>query len=225
MQASELLRIERAIDHTLLRPDCTKNEIDALHHAALPSEVASICIPPSYVAYVAAKSEHKPICTVIGFPNGYATARTKVAEAAEAVANGAAEIDMVINLGHIKNGDDAALLAEVQGVRAATQGAILKVILETGALTKEDIRRAVIVLNAATPDFFKTSTGFGFPGASVEAVSIIRENKAPSIGIKASGGIRTLDDACRYLEAGATRLGASSLLTAVQQAKEVYRRG
>lgn len=217
----DLLAIERAIDHTLLKADMTPQALDDFARGALGSEVASLCIPPSFLSQAADIVQGQiPLCTVIGFPNGYATTASKVQETEEAVALGAAEIDMVAAIGLIKTGTWPALRDQVVAVRQACPDQVLKVILETGALEAEEIKGAVDALNDTGIDFYKTSTGFGFPGASLEAVRLLQTYKAPDIHVKASGGIRSLDEAQAYLDAGASRLGASSLLALIQQERE-----
>lgn len=216
-----LLEIERALDHTLLKPDMTPQDLEDFVRGAEGSQVASLCIPPLFLAQANDLVRGTlPLCTVIGFPNGYATTAAKVQETKDAVALGAAEIDMVVPIGLIRAGDLQTLQDQVQGVRQACPDQILKIILETGALSPGEIQEAVCALNPIGPDFYKTSTGFNFPGASLEAVALIREAKAPGIAIKASGGIRTLADARAYLEAGVSRIGTSQLLPLIRQERE-----
>ena len=159
-----------------------------------------------------------PICTVVGFPQGCEPAAVKAAAAHQAFADGASEVDMVAPLGRIKAGDYSAVQRDVAAVLAERPaGGIIKVILETGALTDEEILGTVQALNDLDIDFYKTSTGFGYPGASVHAAELIMQAKRPEIQLKVSGGIRTIEDAEQYLRLGATRIGASKLLAACMQ--------
>lgn len=215
-------RIIQAIDHTNLDPCATEEEILAFAAAAQGTGIASLCVQPCYVATLA---QHfpggVPICTVVGFPQGCEPAAVKAAAARQAFADGASEVDMVLALGRIKAGDYSAVQQEVAAVLAErpTGGKIhvpyrVKVILETGALTDAEIIGTVQALNQLDIDFYKTSTGFGYPGASVHAAELIMQAKRPEIQLKASGGIRTIADAEEYLRLGATRIGASKLLAA-----------
>lgn len=215
-------RIIQAIDHTNLDPCATEEEILAFAAAAQGTGIASLCVQPCYVATLA---QHfpggVPICTVVGFPHGCEPAAVKAAAARQAFADGASEVDMVLALGRIKAGDYSAVQQEVAAVLAErpTGGKIhvpyrVKVILETGALTDAEIIGTVQALNQLDIDFYKTSTGFGYPGASVHAAELIMQAKRPEIQLKVSGGIRTIEDAEEYLRLGATRIGASKLLAA-----------
>lgn len=200
-------------DHTLLRPDATAGEIALLCNEAIRYGTASVCIPPCHVAgarrYV---GDELKIGTVVGFPNGYSTPRAKAFEAQEAVRAGADEIDMVINLAMVKDHAWDELLEEIQGVRAFTQGKILKVIIETCLLTQEEKRTLCAIVSASGADYIKTSTGFSTGGATVEDVALLRECCEDHVKIKASGGIATLADAEALLAAGADRLGTSRLV-------------
>ena len=206
-------QILKAVDHTLLAQTATWPEIREILDDAMRYGTASACIPPSYVrqaaAYVAGRL---PICTVIGFPNGYNTTAVKVFEAADAVRGGASEIDMVINLGWVKDGKYDAIRDEIVRVRQACAGKILKVIIETCLLDEPEIIRLCAVVAESGADFIKTSTGFSKGGATFEAVALMRDHADPALRIKAAGGIASFADAERFLELGASRLGTSRLI-------------
>ena len=209
----ELSEILRRCDHTLLRPDATMQEIRDLCDEGIRYNVASVCIPPCHVAgarrYVGPKL---PICTVIGFPNGYSTTAAKVQEAKDAIANGAAEIDMVINLAMVKDGCWDDVLREIIAVRDATAGHILKVIIETCLLTEEEKRKLSVIVSSSGADYIKTSTGFSTGGATREDVALLRECCGPHVKVKASGGIKTLQDAEDFIALGSDRLGTSRIV-------------
>ena len=198
-------------DHTLLAQASQWEQIKALCDDGIRYGVASVCIPPSYVkqakAYV---GDRLTICTVIGFPNGYNTTAVKCFETEDAVNNGADEIDMVINIGWLKDKLYDALLDEIKAVKAACHGKLLKVIIETCLLTDEEKVLACQAAKRVGADFVKTSTGFSTGGATVHDVKLMRETVGPEMGVKASGGVRTYEDAVAMIEAGASRLGASS---------------
>ena len=200
-------------DHTLLRQDCTAAEIIKLCDEGIRYGCASVCIPPCHVTgakkYVGDKLK---ICTVIGFPNGYSTPKVKAFEAQDAVANGADEIDMVINLAMVKDACWESLLDEIKTVRAFTEGHILKVIIETCLLTEEEKRMLCSIVSASGADYIKTSTGFSTGGATREDVNLLRECCEEHVLVKASGGIRTLEDAEDMIALGADRLGTSRLV-------------
>jgi len=214
----EMNEILAACDHTLLRVDCTSSEIRTLCDQAIRYQCASVCIPPCHVAgakrYV---GDRMKICTVIGFPNGYATSATKAFEAANAIENGADEIDMVINLSMVKDGcwDDVA--DDIRAVRSATRGYILKVIIECCLLTEEEKLRLCTVVSDCGADFIKTSTGFSKGGATFDDVRLMRENCPPQVKVKAAGGISTLEDAETFMELGAERLGTSRIVKIAMQ--------
>ena len=221
-------KILAACDHTLLAPEATWREIRALLDDAIRYGCASVCIPPSFVrqaADYAAKHPAKdgrvlPVCTVIGFPNGYGTTETKVFEARDAVRNGADEIDMVINVGWAKAGFWEKLRREIAAVRKACGGRTLKVIIETCLLTEDEKRKLCEVVTRAKADFIKTSTGFSKGGATIEDVRLMKECVGPGVKIKAAGGIPDLETAGRFLEAGADRLGTSRVVKAVKAAEK-----
>ena len=197
-------------DHTLLRTDCTAGEIRALCDQAIKYNCASVCIPPCHVSgakrYVNGRMK---ICTVIGFPNGYMTTAAKAFEAADAVKNGADEIDMVINLSMVKDGCWDAVAKDISAVREATRGHILKVIIECCLLTEDEKIRMCRIVSECGADFIKTSTGFSKGGATREDVRLMRENCPESVKVKAAGGISSLQDAEDFIELGAERLGTS----------------
>lgn len=198
------------IDHTLLRPDCTKAQIGALCEEALKYGTASVCIPACYVAYAHEKYPALNICTVIGFPLGYSTTSVKCFEAADAVKNGADEIDMVINVCYVKDGDFAAVENEITEVKRACGGKLLKVIVETCYLTEEEKIALCGCVTRAGADFIKTSTGFGTAGATIEDIRLFRKHIGSSVKMKASGGVRTKEDMEMFLAEGCDRIGTSS---------------
>ncbi len=215
MDVKEILR---HVDHTLLAPTATTADILATCDEGLFYHTASVCIPPVFVkAAKAHVGDRLPVCTVIGFPNGYATTAAKCFEAADAVKNGAAEIDMVIPLGAVKAGDFDAVLADIRAVRAACDGQVLKVIVETCLLTREEKIRMCEVVSASGADYIKTSTGFAGGGATAEDVALFAAHVAPHLKIKAAGGIASLADAERFLMLGADRLGTSRIVKLVKE--------
>ncbi len=198
------------IDHTLLTATATQAEIDTLCEEAIAYHTASVCIPASYVGYVKEKyGDALKICTVIGFPLGYSTTAVKVFEASDAVANGADEIDMVVNIGFIKDGKFDKVLDEIVAVRKACAGKILKVIIETCYLSEGEKIKLCELVTEAKADYIKTSTGFGTAGATFEDIALFRENIGKDVKIKAAGGIRTREDFLKYIELGCDRVGAS----------------
>ena len=204
-------------DHTLLTQGATWAEIRALCDDGVKYGCASVCIPASYVAQAAEYLHGRlPVCTVIGFPNGYSTTAAKCFEARDAVENGADEIDMVINIGWAKDGRWDDLLSEIQAVKAACGGRILKVILECFLLTEEEKIRLCEVVTESGADFIKTSTGFGGGGATREDVALMAAHVGPGVAIKAAGGIATLQDAEDFIALGASRLGTSRVVKAVK---------
>ncbi|MFA6003594.1 MAG: deoxyribose-phosphate aldolase [Elusimicrobiota bacterium] len=205
------------VDHTLLKPNATQSEVAKLCEEARKYVFASVCINPSYVAYSAQllQGSGVKVCTVIGFPLGSTTSTVKAIEARDAIANGAEEIDMVINVGALKSGNDSLVYDDIKAVREATRGKVLKVILETSLLSDEEKVRACIMSKKAGADFVKTSTGFGGGGATVEDVRLMRRTVGPLMGVKASGGIRDAKAADAMIQAGATRLGTSASVSIV----------
>ena len=206
------------VDHTLLKQTSTFEQIKELCDDAIKFGTASVCIPPSFVKQTKEYYGDKlNICTVIGFPNGYNTTATKVFEAKQAILEGATEIDMVINVGWAKEGKFDQITDEIKQLRKATQGYVLKVIVETCFLTEEEKISVCHAVTNAQADFIKTSTGFGGGGATREDIKLFKEHIGKDIKMKASGGIKTLDDAKDYIELGCERLGTSSIVTAVKQ--------
>ena len=208
------------VDHTLLAPDCTWEQIRTVIDDGIRFGTASVCIPADFVARAAAYAAGRvKICTVIGFPTGYSTTAVKCAEAAAAVRDGADEIDMVINIGRLKDGEDEYVLGEIRQVKAACDGRILKVIIETCLLTEEEKIRMCRIVSASGADFIKTSTGFSKSGATPEDVALFAAHVEPHVKIKAAGGIRSFDDAENYLNLGASRLGTSALVKIMKEEK------
>ncbi|MCL2486380.1 MAG: deoxyribose-phosphate aldolase [Oscillospiraceae bacterium] len=198
------------IDHTLLKATAAWDEIEVLCREAVQYRTASVCIPPSYVERVARAFPGLNICTVIGFPLGYSSAGVKVAEAGQAVARGANEVDMVINLGDVKNGDFGKVTDEIRAVKAACGGKILKVIIETCYLSRDEKIALCRCVTESGADYIKTSTGFGTGGATMEDVLLFKQYIGPGVKIKAAGGISSADDMIAFLDAGCDRLGTSS---------------
>ncbi|MGB3259454.1 deoxyribose-phosphate aldolase [Paenisporosarcina sp.] len=205
--------IASMIDHTLLKPEATKEQVEKLCAEAKEYTFASVCVNPTWVKISAELLTGTPVkvCTVIGFPLGASTPETKAFETTDAINNGAGEIDMVLNVGALKSQDLDLVKRDVEAVVNAAKGkAIVKVILETCLLTKEEIKVASQLSKDAGADFVKTSTGFSTGGATFEDVALMREVVGPDLGVKASGGVRSLEDVQKMIEAGATRIGASS---------------
>lgn len=220
--------LARRIDHTLLKPEATPAEIQKLCEEALRFQFASVCVNPCYTAQAAEFLRGSPVraCVVVGFPLGATLASVKAFESSEAIRLGAREIDMVVNLGALKAGDGAVVEADIRAVvEACRRGdAICKAIIETGLLTAgEKIRACHAAMNSGA-DFVKTSTGFGHGGATVEDVRLIRSVVGEQLGVKASGGIRTLEDCRRMLGAGATRIGTSSGVAIMEEASALASR-
>lgn len=216
----ELSQLLGRVDHTLLTQTATWPEIRQICEDGLRYHCASVCIPPSYVKQAADYLAGRlPVCTVIGFPNGYSTTAVKCFEASDAVANGASEIDMVINLGWVKDGNWDALLAEMQAVRAACPEAVLKVIVETRLLTEAEKVHLCEIVSQSGADYIKTSTGFAGGGATREDVALMKAHIAPHLKIKAAGGIATLQDGADFLALGADRLGTSRIVKAAKEAE------
>jgi len=205
--------IARMIDHTLLKPDSTRAQIVQLCSEAKEHQFATVCVNPYWVQTAAAelKGTNVGITTVVGFPLGSTSTFTKMAETRDAIAAGATEIDMVINIGALKSGDHEAVKKDIEGVvQAANKSAIVKVIIETGFLTDEEKKKACELVKMAGADFVKTSTGFGPGSATTEDIELMREVVGPEMGVKASGGVRDLETAQKMILAGANRIGTSS---------------
>lgn len=208
METKEMLQY---IDHTLLKPVCTWDEIETLCKEALSYHTASVCIPPSYVKRAReAFGPELPICTVIGFPLGYNPAEVKVCEAQTVLRDGADELDMVINLGDVKNRDFEKVYEEIRALRETAGSRILKVIVETCYLTRDEKIRLCEIVTKAGADYIKTSTGFGTAGATMEDILLFKEHIGSSVKIKAAGGIRTREDLEAFIQAGCSRIGTSS---------------
>lgn len=212
------------MDHTLLKPEATAADIDRIVSEARQYGTASVCVNPYWVARVAAGLAGSGVktCTVIGFPLGATSTASKVAETRDATAHGAQEIDMVINIGELKAGNDDAVRSDISAVANAAHeaGALLKVIIETCLLSDEEKRRACKLSIAGGADFVKTSTGFSTGGATTADIALMRETVGPELGVKASGGIRTLEAAEAMIEAGATRLGVSAAASILEEVNE-----
>ena len=209
----ELQEILSKCDHTLLAQNATWEQIRGLCDDGMKYGTASVCIPASFVKktkeYV---GEKLPICTVIGFPNGYSTTESKCFEAANAVQNGADEVDMVINIGHVKDGLYDQILSEIQAVKAACGGKLLKVIVETCLLTDEEKVKMCRIVTESGADYIKTSTGFSTGGATFADVELFAKNIGKNVKIKAAGGISSLEDAEKFVSLGASRLGTSRVV-------------
>ena len=218
MKAEEML--ER-VDHTLLHAACSWPEICALCEEAIQYHMASVCVPPSYVARIhTAYGGRVKICTVVGFPFGYCEDDVKAAETLQAVKNGADEIDMVIDLGDVKNGDFEKVTNQIAKVKAAAGDRVVKVIVETCYLTKEEKIRLCRCVTEGGADFIKTSTGFGPAGAHLEDVRLFREYIGPNVKIKAAGGIASLEEMEAFLLAGCDRIGSSGAVRMLKAASE-----
>lgn len=206
------MELNKYIDHTLLKPEATQEQILAIIEQAKQYDFASVCVNPTWVGLAAKelKGTDVKVCTVIGFPLGATTSAVKAFETKDAIANGADEIDMVINVGQLKAGQYDAVEADIRAVVEASGDKLVKVIIETCLLTDEEKVRACQLSQKAGADFVKTSTGFSTGGATVPDVALMRKTVGPDMGVKASGGARSLEDALAFIEAGATRIGASS---------------
>lgn len=213
----EIKEILKAVDHTLLSQQATWDEIKAICDDGIRYGCASVCIPPAYVAdaarYVAGRI---PVCTVIGFPNGYSTTAVKCCEAADAVKNGADEIDMVINIGWLKDRRYDDLLYEINEVKKVCAGRLMKVIIETCLLSDEEKIRMCGIVSESDADYIKTSTGFSSGGATKEDIRLFCEHIRPGTKIKAAGGIASLSDAEDFLKLGASRLGTSRIVKIIK---------
>lgn len=210
------------IDHTLLKQTATWQQIQKICEEAIEQKTASVCIPPSYVKRVSEFVKGQiAVCTVIGFPNGYHTTEVKVFETENAIKNGADEIDMVINLGWVKDGLFDLVEQEIKAVKKACGNHILKVIVETCYLTKGEKEILCKIVSRSGADFIKTSTGFGSEGATAEDIKLFSENVSNGVKIKAAGGIKSISDAEEFLKLGAERLGSSSLLDMITKNSKI----
>lgn len=213
----DIEKILSAVDHTLLSQSATWDEIKAVCDDGIKYKTASVCIPASFVSKAKSYADGRvAICTVIGFPNGYSTTASKCFEAADAVKNGADEIDMVINIGWVKDKKYDAIAEEIRQIKAACDGRILKVIIETCLLSEEEKIKLCEVVSLSGADFIKTSTGFSTAGATREDVALMKEHCAPHLKIKAAGGISSLADAEAFLSLGASRLGTSRVVKIIK---------
>lgn len=208
------------VDHTVLSQTTVNADIDRICEEALEYKTASVCIPPSYVKYAKEKYTTVNVCTVIGFPNGYNTTSVKVFETKEAIKDGATEIDMVINLTDLKNGDWDKVYDEIAEIKKACGDVLLKVIVEACYLTDEELARVSKIVSKANAEYIKTSTGFGTGGATREAIKIMKENIDKDTKIKAAGGISTIEDIEDFLELGVERLGSSRAVSLYQKQVE-----
>ncbi|MCH4071590.1 deoxyribose-phosphate aldolase [Pseudoramibacter sp.] len=196
-------------DHTLLKPFSTWEDMVPICEDALKYHTASVCIPPCYVKPAKQHYPELNVCTVIGFPNGYNTPEVKAAEAIQAIADGASEIDMVINIGEMKAGNYDYVLNEIKVLRKVTEGKILKVIVETCYLDEAEKIKVCELVTEAGADFIKTSTGFGTAGATIEDVELFKKHIGPKVKIKAAGGISSVEDLEAFVKAGCARIGTS----------------
>ena len=214
-------------DHTLLGVDATWEDIKVILDDAKTYHTASVCIPPSQVKqaseYIKSVSGKLKVCTVIGFPNGYNTTEVKCFEAEQAVKEGAAEIDMVINVGMLKAGNDAYVLDEIKAIKKACKGRLLKVIIETCLLTEEEKIRMCEIVTESGAEYIKTSTGFSTAGATFEDIALFAKHIGPDVKMKAAGGISSLEDAEKFIELGASRLGTSRIVKIVKELQTVGR--
>ncbi len=213
----DIKEILSKVDHTLLSQSATWEEIKAICDDGMKYGCASVCIPASYVRQAVEYVDGKlPICTVIGFPNGYSTTAAKCFEANNAVKNGAEEIDMVINIGALKDKKYGFVLEEIEAVKEACEGKLLKVIIETCLLTEEEKIKMCEIVSESGADYIKTSTGFSTGGATREDVALFAAHVAPHLKIKAAGGIASLEDAKDFIKLGASRLGTSRIVKIIK---------
>lgn len=220
------MNIASMIDHTALKPETTKAQIEKLCSEAIEFGFASVCVNPSYVSLCSQllKDSKIKVCTVIGFPLGATTSAAKAYEASEAIQNGAREVDMVINVGAVKSGDLDYVKKDIEAVVQAAKGkALVKVILETCLLTDEEKKVCCRICKEAGADFVKTSTGFSTGGATVEDIKLMRDIVKPNLGVKASGGIRDYETAKAMVDAGASRIGASASVAIANKEKATGR--
>lgn len=214
MNAKDVLK---HVDHTLLSQGATWEEIKQICDDAVEFQTASVCIPPSYVKQASEYlGDRIPVCTVIGFPNGYMTTAVKEFETKDAIANGAKEIDMVINIGWLKDKKYDLLEEEIRILKAACGEHILKVIIETCLLTEEEKKKMCEIVTKAGADYIKTSTGFSKAGATFEDIELFAKHIGPNVKMKAAGGISSMDDAEKFLELGTDRLGTSRMIKIVK---------
>ncbi|GAB5614114.1 deoxyribose-phosphate aldolase [Faecalimonas hominis] len=214
MKTSEILS---HVDHTLLKAFATWEDIQKLCDEALEYQTASVCIPPNYIKRIHDTYGDKiNICTVVGFPLGYSTTKAKLAEVEQAVEDGVGEVDMVINITDVKNGDFDKVTEEIRSLKQAVDDRILKVIIETCYLTKEEKIAMCKAVTEAGADYIKTSTGFGTAGATMEDILLFKEYIGPHVKMKAAGGVKSVEDMEAFLEAGCDRIGTSSAISLIQ---------
>lgn len=214
MNTNEILK---KVDHTLLAQSATWEDIKVILDDGIKYGTASACIPAAYVKQATEYVDGKlPICTVIGFPNGYSTTAVKVFETKDAIANGASEIDMVINIGFLKDKRYAEVEDEIRQIHEACDGKILKVIIETCLLTEEEKIKMCEIVTESGADYIKTSTGFSTAGATFEDIALFAKHVGPDVKIKAAGGISSIEDAEKFMELGASRLGTSRIVKIVK---------
>lgn len=206
------MNYNKLIDHTILKADTKKESVQKICEEAIENDFASVCVNPTWVSYCAKllKDSDVKVCTVIGFPLGANTTATKVFEAKDAIENGADEIDMVINIGALKDGDVDFVYKDIKAVVDACQGHVVKVIIETCLLTQEEKVAACLAVKKAKAAFVKTSTGFSTAGATPEDVKLMKDTVGDACEVKAAGGVRHFDDMIKVVEAGATRIGTSA---------------
>ena len=206
------MKLNKYIDHTLLKADASQEQIETLIEEAKKYDFASVCVNPTWVHFAAQalKATDVKVCTVIGFPLGANTPELKAFETSDAIRNGANEVDMVINIGALKSRNFDLVERDIRAVVEAAKGTLVKVIIETCLLTDDEKVKACQIAQKAGADFVKTSTGFSTGGATVEDVALMRKTVGPDMGVKASGGARSYEDALAFIKAGATRIGASS---------------
>lgn len=210
-------KIVKAVDHTLLKPESTWVQIQEICDDALHYGAAAVCIPPSFVARAHAYTKGAiPIATVIGFPNGYNTTAVKCLETEDALKNGASEIDMVINIGDVKDGAFDRVLEEIKALKAVCGEKVLKVIIETALLNEAEKVKLSEIVTEAGADYIKTSTGFSTGGATFDDVALLKRSIGPKVKVKAAGGISSLSDAAQFLELGAERLGTSKVIKLIK---------
>ena len=214
MNTSEILK---HVDHTLLKPVATWEDIQKICDESIEYKTASICIPACYISRINEKYGDKVnICTVVGFPLGYSTTEAKVLEAKQAIKNGANEIDMVINISDVKNGDYDKVTAEIKAIKEAVGDKILKVIIETCFLTEEEKIAMCKSVTDAKADYIKTSTGFGTAGATIEDIKLFKQHIGPDVKIKAAGGVKTVEDLEMFINEGCERIGTSSAINLIK---------
>lgn len=210
-------QILKHVDHTLLKPIATWEDIQRICDESIEYKTASVCIPACYISRIKEKyAEKVNICTVVGFPVGYSTTEAKVLEAKQAIENGANEVDMVINITDVKNKDYDKVTSEIKAIKEAVGDKILKVIIETCFLTEEEKIAMCKCVTDAKADYIKTSTGFGTAGATIEDIKLFKQHIGPDVKIKAAGGVKTVDDLKMFINEGCERIGTSSAINLIK---------